>query len=469
MEQEVYVDFLDCLDDLSVNSRPIIKTLTEIAQENAPFAKSVTNALADHILRTAPAKKLPALYLLDSIAKNVGEVYVPLITPRIFELFTTSFAASPEPIKVKLSDMFKTWTAPSPQRQEPVFPHAVLRQLNDYMLRQSQKKAPPASLAPPVGRQRLTQSALMVEINRFRQLLEQDDGSDFNDKQKSLLDRIEASITGVVDPKTLPSVQDELDAMKQARENHRSRAPQKRNRNRGGGHNKRVNSGGRGAFGHEAHDEDPYANDEMFPNSSRPTRDALGGTGTGDLAAPMVYVDKPALISELTLATAATAEVNPALIEMLYSDLPLQCPTCGFRFPDTPEGKKMEVAEMDWHFRCNKDIRENHSRNRLYYLTLEQWVVYKDEDEMLGADAGAGDTPAAEEQIDYESLKLKHVEVSSDEDQVCPVCQEIIASAWSEDAENWVWMNCVEKDGKLFHATCFADPANADLVASICG
>lgn len=44
-------DYLTSLSDLTSNSRPIINTLTVIAQENVHAAETITKTIEEHILR----------------------------------------------------------------------------------------------------------------------------------------------------------------------------------------------------------------------------------------------------------------------------------------------------------------------------------------------------------------------------------------------------------------------------------
>ncbi|KNC24041.1 hypothetical protein FF38_01810 [Lucilia cuprina] len=181
--------------------------------------------------------------------------------------------------------------------------------------------------------------------------------------------------------------------------------------------------------------------------------------------------------SDLDLITASQTDVDIKLIGLLYDEgLPLQCSTCGFRFKDTEEGHKAEDNEMDWHFRANKDIRENHSRNRCWFMTRASWINYKDEDEVYSTGKLENETNTLDTQTeeseelsakDLESLKTNYVEIPADSEGTCPVCQEPYETSWSEEAENWVWTNAVEINGHHIHATCSADPRNKKTVEYI--
>ncbi|KAJ1739093.1 mRNA 3' end processing factor [Coemansia sp. RSA 520] len=72
----IYREFRNDLGKLTFNSKPIINSLSKKAEENVDDAESVLRAIEDHLRFTVPKYKLPAFYLLDSIAKNVGGMYV---------------------------------------------------------------------------------------------------------------------------------------------------------------------------------------------------------------------------------------------------------------------------------------------------------------------------------------------------------------------------------------------------------
>lgn len=517
MFEEVREDYLDSLEELTVNSRPIIKTLTEIAQENVADSSAVADAVEKHIFRCAPNHQLPALYLLDSICKNIGEPYTGQFSSRILGIFTHSFNAAPEPIRLKLNELFKTWTVPMPNTGEPLFSHDTLRLINDFMVQQRMSQVHPSSdmqssalqsaglsqqFPAPQNRNRLTQSALMVEINRFRQLLENDNPDQFNERQLSRLARLQAQISGVVDPKLLPTIQADLEESRLNRDQHLLRSAGNLHSRRGGQNgnqrreHRRNNRDQRDSSSRDAKTRSKsnggiskITGTNNVPLGTRRLRgsdissseavavaaDAISGGVGGDSGRSVEELEG------LDLARACEQKASDSLINQLYAEgLPLQCSTCGYRFLDTEEGRKRKEAEMDWHFRANKDMREGHSRNRCWFLVAVSWISYRDEEELFGSGPmpaittgsvnGSGGIDGAHngaEAVDLEKEREKYIEVPLESNVVCPVCQEPHETSWSEEAENWVWMNAVEIDGHYFHATCFADPQNKQLVATL--
>lgn len=67
-----------------------------------------TNAQCD------PAVKLPALYLLDSICKNIGSPYTTLFAQRIDRIFLSAFRDVDPPTKIKMEELLGTWRTGGP-------------------------------------------------------------------------------------------------------------------------------------------------------------------------------------------------------------------------------------------------------------------------------------------------------------------------------------------------------------------
>ncbi|KAG8880765.1 hypothetical protein FRB97_000558 [Tulasnella sp. 331] len=103
------------LSELVVNNRNIIQTLAFIASDNAHrLSVIVSDCIELHIRRAHPQTKLPAWYLLDSIAKNVGQPYVPLFSTFIVRVFLDSYYAVDLPTRSKMEEMLVTWRTGGP-------------------------------------------------------------------------------------------------------------------------------------------------------------------------------------------------------------------------------------------------------------------------------------------------------------------------------------------------------------------
>ncbi|CAO3649943.1 unnamed protein product [Mucor hiemalis] len=68
--------------------------------------------------------------------------------------------------------------------------------------------------------------------------------------------------------------------------------------------------------------------------------------------------------------------VRPGAIELLYSDEPLQCKQCGFRYPKTEKGQAKMDAHLDSHFRQNRKMKERVKRglSRSWFVTVDEWI-----------------------------------------------------------------------------------------------
>ena len=69
------------------NSKPVITALTIIAGEHRESnAATIVSALEQHIAEGNAYQRLPAMYVLDSIVKNIGEPYATLFGMNLHEV-----------------------------------------------------------------------------------------------------------------------------------------------------------------------------------------------------------------------------------------------------------------------------------------------------------------------------------------------------------------------------------------------
>ena len=136
MSDEEIAEYALELRELKVNSKPIITSLTMLAGEiggsNPAAADAIAGVVEKRIRTSEPKQKLTALYLLDSIAKNVGGHYVARFAAKLPETFLSAHAVADEPTRKSMARLFNTW--------RPIFAQATLAQIEAGL--------PPGALAP---------------------------------------------------------------------------------------------------------------------------------------------------------------------------------------------------------------------------------------------------------------------------------------------------------------------------------
>ncbi|KAL8632819.1 hypothetical protein Q9189_001524 [Teloschistes chrysophthalmus] len=166
--EQIIEVFQEHLADLVLNNKHEINLLTTVANDSISEAPGISRAIENHIRnvglamfgskasslffdyflihgmvyrlinqQVAPERKLPALYVLDSIAKNVGGAYVQILSKNLFDTFMDAYSLVSPPIRKKLDEMVKTWKEPVPgsTNLRPVFPPEATRRIETTLIK----------------------------------------------------------------------------------------------------------------------------------------------------------------------------------------------------------------------------------------------------------------------------------------------------------------------------------------------
>ncbi|KAI0770816.1 hypothetical protein BC629DRAFT_1583389 [Irpex lacteus] len=212
----------------------------------------------------------------------------------------------------------------------------------------------------------------------------------------------------------------------------------------------------------------------VLSSSSSSTPTGAGATAKredsatpSDAGDPTKEYANTVLASAPKLTSVDILKHKPAVAQLLYSNLPGQCKQCGLRFTSDGSGKKKLEEHLDMHFAQNRKAAQANGRgySRSWFVSIDDWLNDGVVDPK-GKRRAVGPKPSAKgvaaEEAAHRDAELRSMTVvvpPGDEAKAisCPICKEHLKSEFNEDEEEWVWRNAVQKDDRIYHATCHAE------------
>ncbi|CDO96028.1 unnamed protein product [Kluyveromyces dobzhanskii CBS 2104] len=170
---DVLEEFKTTLDGLTFNSRPIITSLTQFAEEHMSLAQEFVELIESRLEKCVPSQKLFTFYVMDSICKNAGSPYTIYFSKNLHKLFRKAYLLVDNQTRTKMISMFKTWIVPLPTG-DLMFDHSSLNSIESFLIKASalhQKSATPPvmqqNLSNGMGSPNITVKSLLSDIDRL--------------------------------------------------------------------------------------------------------------------------------------------------------------------------------------------------------------------------------------------------------------------------------------------------------------
>lgn len=124
--------YLTTLSSLKQPHKPTINLLTLLAQENHDkYSNKIVDLIIQYIYRTPARNRLPALYVVDSICKNLKSnqyTYITLFQQHIYNIFVKTYQQCNDDNIIKsLIKLYDTWI------KQNVFDNNIHKQIKQYI------------------------------------------------------------------------------------------------------------------------------------------------------------------------------------------------------------------------------------------------------------------------------------------------------------------------------------------------
>ncbi|QRG39837.1 hypothetical protein FDK38_004295 [Candidozyma auris] len=497
-------DYEASIKELTFNSRPIIETLTTIAQENTEAAEGILNVITTRIYKCIPEQKLFAMYLLDSICKIVGQPYNLLVGPEIFKLFSHVYVLVSENTRAKLIKMYELWKVTRTRNSGgPLFPPDELEKIGKFLMHAGYRKQE----VPSVSAADLIADIDMLLPIMKNKLVNNPTDTSLNDRCNALSELKLILQSQALKQNDLLGIKEKLSSMKQAEVYSVNSAPKLPDNSLP----QQVSGPKVPEPGMPGKAEALFADllasglvkmEQSLKPGSKPVYELVmpkekyelsnAGDGVSTTALEQLLMDannpgrsayEQAQFKELLKISRKLKsdegfgkalqkfvnhnKLDVSTVSLLYDAKASKCAQCGKRFTDDEAGNKRKRIHLDWHFRINKksaNVKTN-IQSRNWYLDDLEWVKFKDEDLLeFGESTQSKEASKQPEQVEEERV---YVVIPSNEDitnNVCTICREEIKPTYDENLGEWIWDGCVYAAGgksqkKIVHSSCFKETA----------
>lgn len=310
--------------------------------------------MSSFVSQRPPRDRLPLLYLIDSITKNLAGPFIRLFVPRLHRLVLETFDSCPpgSDVSKAVVRMVDSWLQvdvfpmdfvndlraklreplPSPSTMPPVHPRPVV---------------PPAAVPPPKRLRPMEPNwpALEADVRQFPQLT-------------PLYRRLQAVWNARGD--ITPDLHRLSDAIGQLRMQAMPGPPPV-------AHHHHHLAGA--SLEPPLHDRD-VSLDYLIVD----TIDKLAG-----IVAPQQPETRAPPAAVPVFTTDSLRVRDQSVVDALYSAIPLQCAYCGLRI----RAKADMATHLDWHFATNKEAtkRGKTTSSQLWFMSLAEWVACSGADE----------------------------------------------------------------------------------------
>ncbi|KAI9479100.1 hypothetical protein BX667DRAFT_468006 [Coemansia mojavensis] len=486
----VYREYRSALGKLTFNSKPIINDLSKKAETYVNDADSVLKAIEDHLRFTVPNYKLPAFYLLDSIAKNVGNMYIPLLHGRLGKIFVDMWRSVDDPVRAKMERTLGTWRNGFEGGKDHLFPEFVLRKIEEDIGRLKARAKETAKMVPDATSDNLLDNLTGMQTYAKKRALEERQqqeqraiNSMIMKKKVEMLRRpndtylfavhdtlkeYKAMVMEVeLPPERVSEIREHLAVLENMNSGNKPSNgsttppyPPPSSDPRGmHGVSANGNAAEQASMGTDSAANNAEASQLLQNIMAQPDLlNKLNGLNSlGKLASNLPSSLGTMLVPQNPDGIKDFTQTRPGIYDILYAGYGNQCSQCGWR---TKEGDADEMKKhLDWHFRRNlrqQNDRERRASPRGWYMEQSQWEQGAVEQDQQAAETMPTEKPIEEAEKTAAELQRMVVAAPSSHNEPCRVCKEAFERRFNEDDEIWELVNAVVVDGSIIHATCNA-------------